>query len=442
MGRIRIDFFIFGLLVLLISSCSSGPFPGFEKSENGVYYKIHYRGNDTTPSHDSDWMMVNMDYRLKDTLLFTSKTMDEDFIFPMIKPMFKGDLYNGIKMMNEGDSMSFAIVADSFFLITANIKKLPDFVNAGDPMYFDIKLLKRFTDQEYKAMLEEKKAEKRHNESIKLKAYIDEHDIKTKALPSGLIFIPLKEGVGKKPDTGEMCRIYMKVEVLDGDLLYSNFDGEPIDVEYGKDFDTKGLMEGLGKLKVGGKAQLIVPSSIGVGERGMQAVPAFTTLIYDVQLDKIRSVEEVQKERAEKKKEREALTARLKEIEPERINKYIIENNIEQQPTESGLYVIELITGNGEKPVNGDVVKVHYALFTIDGKKIDSSYDKGEPVQVTLGQNQVIKAWAEGITYIREGGKVRLITPSSLAYGRGRQGDITPYSPLIFDIELLEIVNR
>ena len=131
MGRIRIDFFIFGLLVLLISSCSSGPFTGFEKSENGVYYKIHYRGGDTTTSHDSDWMMVNMDYRLKDTLLFTSKTMDEDFIFPMIKPMFKGDLYDGIKMMNKGDSMSFAIVADSFFLITANTKKLPDVALTG-----------------------------------------------------------------------------------------------------------------------------------------------------------------------------------------------------------------------------------------------------------------------------------------------------------------------
>ena len=443
MRNIRINILIGGLLAFFLVSCSSDKFPGFEEGENGVYYKVHYRGNGSAGATDSGWMKVYMDYRLKDSVLFTSKTMEEDFIFPMIKPLFVGDLYEGMKMMNEGDSMSFAIVADSFYLVTANAQELPDFVQPGDPFYFDVKLLKRYTNSEYKALQENIKEEKRQEESLRLAAYLDKNNISTEALPSGLVFIPLKKGYGKKPDTGEMCRVYLKVEVLDGDLLYNNFEkGDPIDVEYGKGFDTEGFMEGLGKLKVGGKAKLIVPSEIGVGERGMQGVPAFTTLVYEIQLDDIKSVEEVKKDRAERKKAKEAEIARLKEIEPERIQKYLITNNVQQQPTESGLYVIELITGNGEKPVNGDVVKLHYTLFSIEGEKLDSSYDRDEPIQVTLNQNQVIKGWEEGIQTLREGGKSRFILPSSLAYGKGQNGKILPYSPLIFEIELLEIVNK
>jgi len=443
MRKISIQFFILGVLAMFLASCSTDKFSGFETAENGVKYRIHYRGNNDKPSHDSDWMKVNMDYRLTDTVLFSSKMLDKEFIFPMIKPMFEGDLYEGIKMMGEGDSMTFAIVADSFFMITANMPELPDYVEPGEPMYFDVKLLERFTNEEYKAVLEQRKAEQRHKESFKLKAYLNKNGITNKALPSGLIFIPIKEGYGKKPDTGEMCRVYLKVEILDGDMLYSNFNGEPIDVEYGKNFDTKGFMEGLGMLKVGEKARLIVPSSIGVGEAGKETVPPFTTIIYEVELDKIRSVEEVQKERAEKKKVRETETAMLKENEPERIEKYITDNNIEQIPTASGLYVINLYQGNGEKPVNGDVVRMHYTLFTIDGEKVDSSYDTGQPIEITLGRGQVIEGWEEAIPLMEVGSKTRLIIPSSLAYGRGTKGKIVaPYSPLVFEIELLEIVNR
>ena len=228
MRKIMIRFFILGVLAMFLASCSTDKFSGFKTAENGVKYKIHYRGNNDQPSHDSDWMRVNMDYRLRDTVLFSSKTLNEEFIFPMIKPMFEGDLYEGIKMMGEGDSMTFAIVADSFFLITAKMPGLPDYVEPGEPMYFDVKLLERYTNEEYRAILEQRKAEKRHKESFKLKAYLDKNEISNKPLPSGLIIIPIKEGYGKKPDTGEMCRVFLEVKVLDGDLLYTNFGSQPI----------------------------------------------------------------------------------------------------------------------------------------------------------------------------------------------------------------------
>jgi len=442
MKKIQFQLILLGLVVIFIASCSSGKFPGFKESENGVYYKVYSRSGKPVVVTDSDWMKVNIDYRLADTVIFSSKGLNEEFIFPMIKPIFKGDLYDGMKLMAEGDSMTFAVVADSFFIVTAKMKELPDFVEPGEPMYFDVKLLKRYTNQEYQEEVESKKAEELKKESEKLESYLEENHISIQPSSSGLIFIPLKEGYGKIPDTGEMCQVYLNVKILDGDTLYDNFNGDPIDVEFGKSFDTEGFMEGLGMIRVGGKARLIVPSPIGVGENGKETVPGFSTLIYEVQLAKIRTVEAVRKEREAKKKEREAAIQHLKEIEPERIRKYITDNHIEQKPSVTGLYVIPLYQGKGRKPVNGDVVQLHYSLFSIDGKKIDSSYDRGEPIEVTLGQGQVISGWEEGLLQMNEGGKSRLVVPSSLAYGRGSKGEVQPYSPLIFEIELLKIVNR
>ncbi len=75
----------------------------------------------------------------------------------------------------------------------------------------------------------------------------------------------------------------------------------------------------------------------------------------------------------------------------------------------------------------------------LDGEKFDSSYDRGEPFEFTLGAGQVIKGWDEGISYMKEGGKATLIMPSSLAYGAYGAGIIPPYTSLIFEVELIDV---
>ena len=427
------------LIIVFLSACTAEQFPGFQKGDNNVYYKVHYKTDDTARPHPLNWVTLNLDYRLKDTVLYSSKNLNKPLKFSMIDPMFEGDLYDGLAMMTVGDSMTFAIVADSFFMQTAKFTELPDFVSPGDPMFYDVKLLKVQNDEQYQEELLQLKEQMRQDELIKLDEYLAANNITIPPRPSGLYYLPIEEGTGRRPDTGEMCRVFLEVQILDGDLLYTNFEGTPLDVEYGKNFDTKGFMEGLGLTKVGGSATLIVPSPIGVGDRGKETVEPFTTIIYKIKLDALRTVEEVRKERAERKKARDAERQRLKDYEVQRLQKYLNDNSIDTEPTESGLYFIETEKGNGLSPVEGDKVSVKYELFNTNGQMISSSEKDGIVPEFIVGKNQVIMAWEEAILLMEYGGKARIIVPSKLAYGsRGQGKSIGAYEPLIYEMELLE----
>jgi len=108
--------------------------------------------------------------------------------------------------------------------------------------------------------------------------------------------------------------------------------------------------------------------------------------------------------------------------------------------TESGLQYEVISEGTGDKPVLTSTVSVHYHGTTIDGEVFDSSVDRGEPAKFPL--QGVIKGWTEGLQLMSVGSKYKFYIPQDLAYGeRGPSPKIKPYSTLIFDVELLEIIK-
>jgi FKBP-type peptidyl-prolyl cis-trans isomerase len=101
----------------------------------------------------------------------------------------------------------------------------------------------------------------------------------------------------------------------------------------------------------------------------------------------------------------------------------------------------DVLPGSGPACKTGDTVRVHYTGTLLDGKKFDSSRDRNEPFQFTLGQGMVIKGWDEGVVGMKKGGKRKLTIPADKAYGKaGHPPAIPPDSPLAFDVELVEIV--
>lgn len=107
--------------------------------------------------------------------------------------------------------------------------------------------------------------------------------------------------------------------------------------------------------------------------------------------------------------------------------------------TDSGLQYEVLTVGEGDKPNGTSTVRTHYHGTLIDGKVFDSSYDRGQPAEFPV--NGVIKGWTEALQMMPVGSKWRLYVPYQLAYGeQGAGAAIGPYSTLIFDVELLDIL--
>lgn len=107
--------------------------------------------------------------------------------------------------------------------------------------------------------------------------------------------------------------------------------------------------------------------------------------------------------------------------------------------TKSGLVYQSLKEGTGASPASTDTVSVHYRGTFLDGREFDSSYKRGQPTEFPL--NRVIPCWTEGVQKMKVGGKAKLVCPSDTAYGDTGQGPIPGGAALLFEVELLGIVE-
>ena len=156
---------------------------------------------------------------------------------------------------------------------------------------------------------------------------------------------------------------------------------------------------------------------------------------YEINLQDIVTKEEFAEEQANYQTQMEE----VRQQEPELIANYVKENNIKAQPTADGLYIIVKKAGKGTKVAVGRQVAMHYTGRLLDGTVFDSSIGK-EPLSYVVGQMGLIRGWEEGVMGQPEGSQLQLIIPSAMGYGSQGAGQlIPPYSPLVFDIEIVSV---
>jgi FKBP-type peptidyl-prolyl cis-trans isomerase len=273
------------LIAIFLTGCQETN--EFKTNEDGVKYKFYVENEDSTGVNDFDIVEVVMNYRTKDTTLYDGKGQIIPF---QINPVYDGDLMDAISLMHVGDSATFALDAEDFFLNMMSYREVPEEIGDNKELFFDVKVI----------------------------------------------------SVRPEPDE-------MKADRLANEAL--------------------------------------------------------------------------------------------RDSEQSRIDRFLEENGYDVEPTETGLYYIEVAEGSGPQAASGKKVKVHYNGTFLNGEKFDASYDRGAPIEFTLGKGEVIKGWDEGISMMKAGGKANLVIPSKIAYGAQSRGSIKAYSPLFFEVELVEVIE-
>lgn len=170
---------------------------------------------------------------------------------------------------------------------------------------------------------------------------------------------------------------------------------------------------------------------------------------YEINLQDIVTKEELEEERNAFMAEAQ----QRQENEPQMIADYVRDNGIAAKPNADGLYVIVKKRGNGPKVATGKEVAVNYTGRLLDGTMFDTSVESDakegdihnpqrtyEPLTYTQGRGQLIPGWEQGVEGQPEGSQLQLIIPSALGYGpRGAGQLIPPFSPLVFDIEIVSV---
>ncbi len=235
---------------------------------------------------------------------------------------------------------------------------------------------------------------------------------------SGLQYVDLKAGDGPQPKTGDQVTVNYIGMLEDGTVFDESRAGDtPFSFLLGQAAVIEGWDEGIASMNEGGKRRLIIPPALGYGDQGFgDIIPPNATLIFEVELLDIK----------------EGRTEVAPESPPE------IEG--EEITTATGLKYIEIEQGAGITPSTGQRVSVHYTgWLESDGSKFDSSLDRGQPFEFTLGQGNVIAGWDEGLATMKVGDKRRFIIPPDLGYGaQGSPPVIPENATLIFDVELLD----
>ncbi|MGO1520124.1 MAG: FKBP-type peptidyl-prolyl cis-trans isomerase, partial [Sphingobacterium sp.] len=144
----------------------------------------------------------------------------------------------------------------------------------------------------------------------------------------------------------------------------------------------------------------------------------------------------------------------LKTAEEGKIASFVEKEKLQPQKTESGLQYVIQEEGTGDNPVIGDTVVINYTgrltndkVFDTNDSTVAKESDKFnpmrpyEPLRVRVGHTPVIAGWTEGLQLLNKGAKAKFIIPSSLGYGeKQQQNEIPPYAPLVFDVEVIDII--
>jgi FKBP-type peptidyl-prolyl cis-trans isomerase len=258
-------------------SCNSG-YKGYEKSKTGLYYKFYVENATRHLPEDNEIVSIIMGIKTEnDSIIQETKYITT----VMQKPRFKGDIFDALALMHEGDSAIFIINARQYYT-TYNYGQVPAFVQDDKTMlWFTIKIDTIMSFAEYEASVNNARQENEKNTII---TYMQQNNIVANPLPSGMYYLETKAGKGESPKQGQFCTLNYTGKLLDGTIFDSSIGREPFSLQLGAGQVIRGWEEGIAMMKKNGTAILIIPSHLAYGERSVGNIPPYSPLIFEVEL--------------------------------------------------------------------------------------------------------------------------------------------------------------
>ncbi len=423
------------VLSLIFIGCSNNKYPGFEKTHTGLYYKFIEKNEEGRKPQLEDHLRVNIKYTIGDSVLFDNYRQGTPHFLILSESKFKGDLQEGLSILSTGDSACFYIKADSFFIYTMRKQIVPKIARGDKDVKVELRIIQSFNKKDFQQEHLRNAVEARKNEPKRIKEYLSKHDIDITPTESGLYYIEKNAGAGNQPKEGDKIHVHFDVKLLDGTPVYSSrFRNSPYVYTMGTAFDVEGVIEALSMMRKGGKSTIIVPYKLGFGNKGKSlTIPPYSTLIYNIDLIDIQAQKETNqnqiKNQGNQENAREGMAYMIKKAG----EAGIVKRN-------SGLLYEIIRKGKGPMPKVDDMVKVHYKGSLTDGRVFDQTNSNPAVFKV----NGVIAGWTEVLQLMPVGSKYKVYIPNELAYhNRPPRGSIIePYMPLVFEMELIEIVKK
>ena len=243
---------------------------------------------------------------------------------------------------------------------------------------------------------------------LEIKDYISKNNLNAKSTASGLHYVIDEQGEGAEITVTSDVSLRYKGMLTDGTVLLENTE-EGMSIVLRN--EIAGLVEGLQLFNEGGSGTLLIPSHLAYGSSDYGEIPAGSVIVFEVELIDYD---------AENKSE---------------ILEYVTDNELNAVESESGLFYVIDEQGTGDFPVETSSVTVAYKGYFTNGDVFDESTESG----ITSQLNNFIPGWIEGLQYFKEGGKGKLLIPSSLAYGRYGNQNIPGGSVLVFEVNLISV---
>lgn len=420
----------FSLVFLFASAGEAFTQPDLRKyktTPGGVHYLFHkqQKKRHAAPGNPGDTYIVNLKFGAEGQgLVFNSEAEGNGPIeYKVEAKRFNGDIVEAILMMSAGDSVTLYIPADSMY----RDKFRPEFAEEAGWLRYEIGVVAIYSPEELAARNREERLSRINEELKSLRSYLSENGHAEVFDADSVLIVWHRRGNGAKPLSGDLIGVHYRGKLLSGYTFDSSFDrNQPIFLNTASGMVIEGWERALPHLAEGDSATIYIPSPLAYGKRGAgDAIPPHAALAFDINLLMVYDSLKVFRE------DSLILAAMLHH------------QGIEAEWHTDGFWYRMDRVGEGRPPQNGDTIIIHLTEQLLGGHvTFSTKMGQERRLQAIAGAGMLVEGVEAALRLMPPGSRATLWLPAPLAYADRLGGTSPPGTPIICEVQVLEVRQK